>query len=259
MRPSLARHLPLLLTVFMPFLLSTCKIVSKNDLSGSRPNIIFILADDLGWADLPVYGNLFNEAPNLSRMAREGMQFIKVPAPGQPMFLRLLLFNYLSRGRIKKKRPDVVNSFELLTAQDVYRASGGCARRWNKKLEELNPGIMGKLKVYSRLYRLVEQYIEKRAFRQGHYRKIIAISNKVKSEIMEYYGVPSGDIEVIYNGVDLEEFKPGNKASFRARTRKKYGVEDSEFLLLFVGSGFERKGLDALLRAVAQLNGDVLM
>jgi uncharacterized sulfatase len=75
MRPRLVPHLPLLLAVFMPFLLFSCKTLTENDLLGSRPNIIFILADDLGWADLPVYGNLFNEAPNLTRMAREGMRF----------------------------------------------------------------------------------------------------------------------------------------------------------------------------------------
>lgn len=40
-----------------------------------RPNIIFILVDDLGWADLPAYGNRFNEAPNLDRLAAEGMRF----------------------------------------------------------------------------------------------------------------------------------------------------------------------------------------
>ncbi len=39
------------------------------------PNIVFILADDLGWADLPAYGNRFNEAPNIDRLAREGMRF----------------------------------------------------------------------------------------------------------------------------------------------------------------------------------------
>ena len=40
-----------------------------------KPNIVFILADDLGWADLPVYGNKFNEAPNLGKLAKEGMRF----------------------------------------------------------------------------------------------------------------------------------------------------------------------------------------
>lgn len=39
------------------------------------PNIVFILADDLGWADLPVYGNRFNEAPNITKLADEGMRF----------------------------------------------------------------------------------------------------------------------------------------------------------------------------------------
>ena len=44
-------------------------------LSGSQPNIVFILADDMGWADLPVYGNRFNEAPNLTEMAAGGIRF----------------------------------------------------------------------------------------------------------------------------------------------------------------------------------------
>ncbi len=54
---------------------SACSGPSEESLSGSRPNIIFILADDLGWADLPVYGNSFNEAPRLTQMAREGIRF----------------------------------------------------------------------------------------------------------------------------------------------------------------------------------------
>ena len=39
------------------------------------PNIVLILADDLGWAELGCYGNRFNETPHLDRMAREGMRF----------------------------------------------------------------------------------------------------------------------------------------------------------------------------------------
>ena len=48
----------------------------------NRPNIVVILADDLGWADLPVYGNRFNEAPNLTRLAEEGMRFTDAYAAG---------------------------------------------------------------------------------------------------------------------------------------------------------------------------------
>jgi arylsulfatase A len=41
------------------------------------PNIIIVLADDLGWADLGCYGNTFNETPHIDRLAREGLRFTK--------------------------------------------------------------------------------------------------------------------------------------------------------------------------------------
>jgi len=46
----------------------------------AKPNIIFILADDLGWAELGCYGNDFNETPNLDRLARQGIRFTQAYA-----------------------------------------------------------------------------------------------------------------------------------------------------------------------------------
>ena len=40
-----------------------------------RPNIIFLLLDDLGWRDFGCYGNTFHETPNLDRLAGEGVRF----------------------------------------------------------------------------------------------------------------------------------------------------------------------------------------
>jgi arylsulfatase A-like enzyme len=40
-----------------------------------KPNIIFILADDLGYTDLACYGSKYYETPNIDRLAREGMRF----------------------------------------------------------------------------------------------------------------------------------------------------------------------------------------
>ena len=48
---------------------------SVQNTDRQQPNIVFILADDLGWADLPTYGNPFNEAPNITKLANQGMQF----------------------------------------------------------------------------------------------------------------------------------------------------------------------------------------
>ena len=52
-----------------------------ND-SAARPNFLFILADDLGWADLQSYGSTFHETPHLDRLAREGMRFSTFYAAG---------------------------------------------------------------------------------------------------------------------------------------------------------------------------------
>lgn len=60
---KLARQL-----LFLLFFAGVC-------LGAGKPNIVFILADDLGWADLPIYGNRFNEAPNLDALAGQGMRF----------------------------------------------------------------------------------------------------------------------------------------------------------------------------------------
>ena len=43
--------------------------------SGRKPNIVFILIDDLGWADIGCYGNKFNETPHINNLAKEGMRF----------------------------------------------------------------------------------------------------------------------------------------------------------------------------------------
>lgn len=41
----------------------------------AKPNIVFVLADDLGWAELGAYGNRFNSTPHLDRLATEGLRF----------------------------------------------------------------------------------------------------------------------------------------------------------------------------------------
>src|SRR6056300_1755899 len=45
-----------------------------------RPNIVFILVDDMGWMDIGVNGSRFYETPNVDRLAREGMRFTQAYA-----------------------------------------------------------------------------------------------------------------------------------------------------------------------------------
>src|SRR5207248_2934743 len=54
-------------------------ILSSAATAGSAPakppNIVLILADDLGWADLGCYGNRFNETPRIDKLAKQGVRF----------------------------------------------------------------------------------------------------------------------------------------------------------------------------------------
>lgn len=64
-----------IILLFVVGLLGCSPKSTSEDPAPTPPNIIFILVDDLGWADLPIYGNKFNEAPNLDQFAAEGMRF----------------------------------------------------------------------------------------------------------------------------------------------------------------------------------------
>ena len=57
-------------------LLSTSREAKGAERDSPRPpNVVLILADDLGWADLGCYGNAYHQTPNLDRLAAEGMRF----------------------------------------------------------------------------------------------------------------------------------------------------------------------------------------
>ncbi len=51
------------------------KGVSASSGSHKKPNIVFILIDDMGWPDVACYGSKFHETPNVDRLARQGMKF----------------------------------------------------------------------------------------------------------------------------------------------------------------------------------------
>jgi arylsulfatase A-like enzyme len=60
---------------FLLTLMAAAVCLSASGEEARRPNIVFILADDLGYADLGCYGSKFYETPNIDRMAAEGTRF----------------------------------------------------------------------------------------------------------------------------------------------------------------------------------------
>src|SRR5687767_7276299 len=108
----------------------------------AKPNLIFILADDLGWRDLGCYGSTFHETPHLDRLAAQGMRFTEayaacnVCSPTRASILtgkypaRLHLTDWLP-GRVdrpdqKLNRPLFLNHLPLeeVTVAEALKAGG---------------------------------------------------------------------------------------------------------------------------------------
>ena len=57
------------------FSLGMCRCTLGGAVDAQRPNIVFILIDDLGWADLGCYGSRYYETPRIDQLASQGMRF----------------------------------------------------------------------------------------------------------------------------------------------------------------------------------------
>jgi glycosyltransferase involved in cell wall biosynthesis len=89
--------------------------------------------------------------------------------------------------------------------------------------------------------------------RGGRYRRVVAISERVRTQLKKHYNVPDDRIVTIPNGINLSRFDPSNARS-RAEVRLSFGVPNDVPLLLFVGSQFRLKGLEFVIRALAEMN-----
>ncbi|MFY0599737.1 MAG: sulfatase [Cyclobacteriaceae bacterium] len=68
------RYLALGITYLIIFAFPSCNIKKESALP-SRPNIVFIIADDVNWNDLGAYGNPNIKTPNIDQLAKDGMRF----------------------------------------------------------------------------------------------------------------------------------------------------------------------------------------
>jgi len=99
---------------FAPLILTASKTSAKIA-DRTRPNIVFILADDLGSADLGCYGQKLIRTPRIDRMAREGMRFTQcyvgaaVCAPSRNV---LMTGMHTGHTRIRGNSPDVGGTIE---------------------------------------------------------------------------------------------------------------------------------------------------
>jgi arylsulfatase A-like enzyme len=117
--------------------------------TSAQPNIIFILADDLGYGDLGCYGQTKIKTPNINKLASQGVRFTDFYAGSTvcaPSRCALMTGLHSGHGRIRGNKAGVVLATNDLTLAEILKKSGyhtGLVGKWGLG-DEGSSGMPGK-------------------------------------------------------------------------------------------------------------------
>lgn len=148
---------------------------------------------------------------------------------------------------------DLVQSHERIPGCTLYRAGDGVHAAWLEHRARVLPAWK-RWAQYADPYHRYLLRAEREMFEHPDLRAVICNSRLVQDEIVARFGLPREKLPIIRNGVDLQAFHPSLAERYRQSQRAAHGMTPEETVFLYVGSGFERKGVPQLLRAFAALN-----
>lgn len=155
------------------------------------------------------------------------------------------------RRELGQRNFDLVQSNERIACCDVYRAGDGVHREWLKQRKRVQSPL-ARLLTGLNPYHAYVKYAEKELFESKRLRAVICNSRMVKDEILDYFKIDADKLRVIYTGVDTEEFHVRLR-QHRQAVRGKLGIPQQATVFIFVGSGFQRKGLMQAIECLARL------
>ena len=148
---------------------------------------------------------------------------------------------------------DIHFSFERVPGCEIFRAGDGVHAAWLDRRKAFDPPWKRLTRFLNRKHAHIIA-LERQVFDATNTRSVIANSQMVKDEIISRYSYPAERIVVVYNGITVP--RPGLERS-AARTR--FGIDPDSFCPLFLGTGWERKGLKTALRAVEMMENTQLL
>ena len=155
-----------------------------------------------------------------------------------------------SRAQMAQCKVHTFLSLDRIPGSPVVRAGDGCHAAWLERRAVYCSALKRwSFKVNPKHRTFLD--LERRTFAAPELQRVIANSNMVARELHQYCGVPLEKISVVYNGVDEKHL--GVRADSRQREQARRELNIDKPALLFLGSGFERKGLDFAIRAMAHL------
>lgn len=185
-------------------------------------------------------------SPDLA--ARTGARFVPISvAPGRTELLRNQIFSQRSARWLRRNRMqfDILHVNGAITSEIGDVNSAHFVHSAWQKTGAAGSHAGGLRDLYYRFYTAVNANREKAAYREAQ--AVVAVSEQVRQELLAI-GVRDDHIHVILNGVDLDEFHPGNEEHALP------GLQLDTPIALFAGDiRTTRKNLDTVLRALADV------
>jgi len=181
---------------------------------------------------------------------REDIEFIRCDPPRFPRAWRETRFARAACERLGHESGSIVQAHERIPCCDVFRAGDGVHAAY---LENRARG-MTKL---ARLAQWLDPHhrsvlrLERALFQNPRLQAVLVNSAMIADEIVRHFSYPRERIHLVPNGIDLTRFHPSARAEHRAKIRERLGVDNTRPVVLFIGSGFKRKGLAAAIAALA--------
>jgi UDP-glucose:(heptosyl)LPS alpha-1,3-glucosyltransferase len=147
---------------------------------------------------------------------------------------------------------DLVLSLERVPGGDVWRSGEGLHRAWLALRRRRESWLKTMTFAVNPLHR-AHLDLERDLMADPGLKRIVANSELVARDLVRLYGVDSSRITVVPTGVDPDRIKVDDPATAAAEVRAELDL-DGRPVLLFVGSGFKRKGLAWALAALAAMD-----
>lgn len=180
-----------------------------------------------------------------------------VPTIRWPKIFSTLSFIINSAREIRKGQFDIIHVFGKNIYMNIFQPLGGSHRAsFIQNLRSVKNPFYRFIKFFISLIspkKLLFFYLEKTQLRDKKKLRMIAISKMVKEAFIGYYDFPSENIDIVYNGIDLERFHPRNKSLYRRKIRDVLGIDDNKIILIFIANNFRLKGLGPAIMTLANV------
>ncbi|MFT7668558.1 MAG: UDP-glucose:(heptosyl)LPS alpha-1,3-glucosyltransferase [Planctomycetota bacterium] len=182
-----------------------------------------------------------------------GVEFVKLRPFSIGGAARMWNFAVAVEKHVQSANYDLVYNLGKTWTNDVIRLGGGCHASYMELAHEATRTPFERLiRKGVRKHRLALE-IESRALAPGAYKQVITNSEMTKRDVMKRHNVPDEMVRVIHNGADTEHFHPRLRDGAGRALRESLGWNMDNEVLLFLGTGYGRKGLDRVLEAAAKL------